>query len=80
MEGIKRGQIVGTEMERLAGSIEGFGFRHQRFGFRVATEKLYHINGTPREEYVPEEYVRQTRVDMDEMLKAGLLLLDQLAD
>lgn len=74
-EGMERAEIVGTRMERLAGAMNGFSFRHQKYGYRISTEKLYHINGTPRERYIPTHYIRQSRTDMDETLKQGIRIL-----
>ncbi len=78
-EGMKRGEVVGVEMERLAGEINGFSFKNQSFGYRIATAKIYHINGTPREKYMPKIYIPQTRIDKDEVLdKAVELIKDKL--
>ena len=74
-EGTDRAQIVGTEMERLAGEMNGFNFIHQKYGFRLSTAKLFHINGTAREKYVHKQYVQQTQLVNDEILNYGLNLL-----
>jgi hypothetical protein len=75
-EGMERAKIVGSEMERLAGEMQGFSFKNQRFGYRLSTAKLFHINGTPREEYVPRNYVKQTTTLKDETLEKGLELIN----
>ena len=54
-EGINRAEIVGTEMEQLAGAMFNFGLEHQKIGFQLSKEKLYHLNGTPREKYIPKK-------------------------
>ncbi len=71
-EGMNRAEIVGTEMEQLAGAIFNFGFKHQNFGFQLSQEKLYHINGTPREKYIPTNYAKQTQIIEDEIMKKGI--------
>lgn len=76
-EGMQRAEIVGTEMERLAGEMDGFTFEHQQFGYRLSTTKLSHINGTPREEYVPVNYVKQTTTKKDETLESAFRLLNK---
>ncbi len=76
-EGIGRAQIVGTEMERLAGEMNGFAFKHQKYGFRLSTAKLFHVNGTPREKYVPKHYVQQTQLVKDETLELGIKILSR---
>lgn len=77
-EGMERAEVVGSEMERLAGEINGFSFKHQNFGYSLSTAKLYHINGTPREKYVPVNYVKQTTIDKDEFLEKGIELIDKM--
>ncbi|WP_452222086.1 DUF6624 domain-containing protein [Lacinutrix salivirga] len=71
-EGMERGKIVGTEMRRLAGEVFDFGFEHQKYGYKLSGAKIYHINGTIREEYIPTNYVKQTTIFKDEILKQGL--------
>lgn len=74
-EGMQRAKIVGTEMERLAGEMYGFSFRYQDFGYRLSIAKLYHVNGTRREAYVPTHYVKQTTNKKDEILERAFQLL-----
>lgn len=76
-EGMERGQIVGTEMARLAGEMNSFSFKHLPFGYRLSTAKLLHVNGTPREEYVPSHYVKQTTTKKDEPLEKALELIEK---
>lgn len=71
-EGMERGEIVGTEMRRLAGEVFDFGFKHQTYGYKLSAAKLYHINGTIREKYIPTNYVKQTTTFKDEALKKGV--------
>ncbi|MFK7969043.1 MAG: S41 family peptidase [Bacteroidia bacterium] len=75
-EGMKRGEVVGTEMERLAGEMNGFSFIHQQFGYRLSVAKLFHINGTAREKYVPTHYIEQTTIEQDEVLAKGISLVN----
>lgn len=74
-EGMERGEVVGTEMRRLAGEVFDFGFTHQWFGFKLSAARLMHVNGTPREKYVPTNYVRITSNRKDEILEAGIALI-----
>lgn len=77
-EGMGRGEVVGSEMRRLAGEVYDFGFKHQWYGYKLSTAKLYHVNGTIREEYVPTHYVKQTTNLKDETLEKGMELIHQL--
>ena len=74
-EGMERAEIVGSEMERLAGEMSGFSFKNQSFGYRLSTAKLFHINGTPREKYLPTNYVVQTTTEKDETFEKGIELI-----
>ncbi len=76
-EGIGRAKVVGTEMERLAGEIFYFQFKNQSYGYRIPAAKLFHINGTLREEYVPTHYVKQRKTSIDEVLNKGIELINE---
>jgi C-terminal processing protease CtpA/Prc len=57
MDGMRRATIVGTEMAGLAGATSGIRLPNTGIGVTFPTEKLFHINGTPREIFVPPVYV-----------------------
>ena len=77
-EGMERAEIVGSEMRRLAGEVYDFGFKHQSYGYKLSTAKLYHINGTIREKYIPTNYVKQTTTERDETLEKGIELINEI--
>jgi len=52
--GMNRATIVGTEMAGLIGAINKFTLTETKISFQIPTERLYHINGTAREDYKPE--------------------------
>jgi C-terminal processing protease CtpA/Prc len=79
-DGMNRAEIVGTEMKRLAGSDFGFNFNNQTYGYSLILERLYHINGTPREYYVPSNYVTQTTTEKDETLEKGIELINKMME
>jgi carboxyl-terminal processing protease len=62
-------EVIGTEMARLAGGIKSLNFKNHNYGFQVSFEKIFDIQGNPREEFVPKNYVEQTRTDIDEILE-----------
>ena len=78
-EGMERAEIVGSEMGRLAGAMYNFGFKHQSFGYSISKEKMYHLNGTAREKYVPTNYVNQTTIMEDQFLSKAMSLLHNSA-
>lgn len=53
-DGMKRAKIIGTKMAGLIGAISNFKLSETKIGFQFPTERLYHINGTPRENFLPE--------------------------
>lgn len=75
-EGMGRAEVLGTEMRRLAGEVYDFGFKHQNYGFKLSTAKLYHINGTIREKYVPTHYIQQTTIHKDTALEEAIKLVE----
>jgi len=52
-DGLKRAKIIGTGMAKLIGAVEGFTMPETNIGFQIPTERLYHINGIPRENFIP---------------------------
>ncbi|OBS14598.1 peptidase [Elizabethkingia miricola] len=52
-DGMKRAKIIGTKMAGLLGAISGFQMTETKIGYQFPTERLYHVNGTPREDFVP---------------------------
>ncbi|MHC5309983.1 S41 family peptidase [Myroides sp. LJL116] len=62
-DGMNRGRIIGTQMAGLIGAIWSFQLSQTKIGFQFPGERLYHVNGTPRENFLPEiltENIEQT--------------------
>jgi hypothetical protein len=53
LDGMKRATIVGTRMAALNGGIFNLQLPQTKIGVAYAGERLNHINGTPRENFVP---------------------------
>jgi len=80
-DGLGRAEIVGTEMKRLAGgSTNDFHLKNENLNYKLMTEKLFHLNGTPREKYIPENYVKQTVIQKDEVLEKGIELINKMME
>ncbi|HEX8651759.1 MAG TPA: S41 family peptidase [Pyrinomonadaceae bacterium] len=78
MDGMRRATIVGTEMARLVGATSGIKLPHTGIGVTFPTEKLFHINGTPRENFVPPVHINlllRGNRDEDTILHRGLSVL-----
>jgi carboxyl-terminal processing protease len=52
-DALRRARIAGTEMARLNGAVYSFRMPHTNIGFTFPAEKLFHVNGTPREQFQP---------------------------
>ena len=52
-DGMKRATVIGTPMARLNGAVETIEMPNTKIGFNIATERLYHVNGSPRELFSP---------------------------
>jgi carboxyl-terminal processing protease len=52
---MKNVTVIGTRMAGLIGAISHFDLPETKIGFQIPTERLYHINGTPREDYIPKK-------------------------
>ncbi|MHA7057080.1 S41 family peptidase [Aquimarina sp. M1] len=66
-DGMNRAAIVGTEMAGLLGAIYNYTVTETGIGFQIPVEKLFHINGTPREKFRPKHYILDTN---DQLQKA----------
>jgi len=78
-DAMKRAQIVGTPMARLCGGTESFELPKTGIPVHLPTYRLYHVNGTPREAFVPSIEVDLTRhrADQDPVLESALAALRQ---
>lgn len=52
-DGMKRATVIGTQLARLNGAVYSFEMPETKIGFNIPVERLYHINGTPREFFEP---------------------------
>jgi carboxyl-terminal processing protease len=78
-DGLRRAEIVGTEMKRLAGgTTNDFHLKNENLNYKLMTEKIFHLNGTPREKYIPENYVSQSTTEKDETLEKGIKLINKM--
>ncbi len=73
-DGLERAKTVGTKMAGLTGAVYSFELPYTKFRVNFTAEKLYHINGIPREEYVPniEVDLTQQTNGVDLILQTGL--------
>lgn len=76
---LKRAKIIGTEMARLNGAVYSFTLLNTNIGFSCPAEKLFHVNGIPREDYQPDTVVDLVKPGEqgDRILNAALAYLNK---
>ena len=52
-DAMKRGDVLGTKMAGLIGAIYILKMPNTEIGYSIPVEKMYHVNGTPREDFIP---------------------------
>ncbi len=67
--------VIGTKMGQLLGSMWDYRMPNSNIGFKISTQKMYHVDGTPREDYRPKIQVEITNKKDDEILKRALTYL-----
>jgi carboxyl-terminal processing protease len=82
LDGMKRATIVGTRMAGLNGGIFNLELPQTKIGVAYAGERLNHINGTPRENFVPPVLInlmdrRLSRFN-DPIFEVGFKTLNEL--
>ena len=70
-DGMKRARIVGDRMAGLLGAIYSFTMPETKLVFSFPVEKLFHVNGTPRENFIPQYF----ETDNDKQVAIALRLL-----
>ena len=72
LHAMKRAKIVGTKMAGLLGGTGSFELPNTRVSVRFPIERLYHLDGTPRELFEPGTLVDAASGGDDPILAAGL--------
>lgn len=68
-DAMKRSQTVGTKMAGLLGAIYTFKMKNTGYGYQIPYERLYHVNGTPREGFIPGYLTGNSRETKDKALQ-----------
>ncbi len=58
---IPTAKVVGTKMARLFGAITCYRFSETDINLCFPFEKLYHVDGTPREDFIPKNRSKNSR-------------------
>ena len=78
-DGLHRATVVGTRMAGLRGSVQDDVLTYTGITVMYQTERLFHVNGTAREDFVPPVLVvpsDYSRTKEDVILNAGLEVLN----
>ena len=76
LDAMGRAEIVGTRMAGLCGATESFKLPKSGIGVNFPTERLYHLDGRPRENFVPRTLVDlATATGSDPILAQGIAAL-----
>ncbi len=66
-DALGRAKIVGTQMAGLKGAISGFQTSRTKIPYAFPTEQLFHVNGTPREDFHPTFQIDLTNTKYKEI-------------
>lgn len=62
-DALHRGTVIGTQMARLRGAVDRIDLTKSGISVVFPTEKVYHMNGTPRHEWLPPVLVTPGKGD-----------------
>jgi len=68
-DAMKRAKIVGTKMAGLLGAIYSFKANNTNVGYSFPAESMYHVNGTPREDFIPKYLTKNEEETYNKALK-----------
>jgi C-terminal processing protease CtpA/Prc len=79
MDALRRATVVGTPMAQLAGAVTDFHLARSGIDVAFATEQLYHVNGTLRQNWQPPILVAEPAAAADDpVLARGVAHLEYL--
>jgi carboxyl-terminal processing protease len=79
LDAMRRGVVVGTQMAGLNGAVFDLELPNTKIRLNYAAEKLFHMNGSPREDFVPPVLVNPAKEKTaDPILEAGIRTLKRL--
>lgn len=70
LDGMRRATVVGTRMAGLNGAVFDLQLPETGIKLNYAAEKLFHVNGTPREDFVPPVAVKLSGQRTDDVILA----------
>jgi C-terminal processing protease CtpA/Prc len=77
-DGMHRALVIGTPMAHLAGAVADFTLPKTGIDVAYADEQLYHVNGTPRQNWLPPVLVPDDTAGSDPIQSLGVCRLEEL--
>ena len=78
LDGVRRGTVFGSAMAGLRGAIYSRTLEHTGIPVRVPAERLFHVDGTPREAFAPRFPIESPSSGGDAVLERALEWLQGL--
>ena len=76
-DGTEIGKIIGTKMLKLAGATKNYSFKYLNYGYQMPYIDVLHIDGYPREKYVPKYTVQLDDTNKDEFILQGIKIINE---
>jgi C-terminal processing protease CtpA/Prc len=71
LDAMQRAVAIGTPMAHLAGAVSDFILPLTGIALAIPTEQIYHVDGTPRQEWLPPILVEEADAREDPLLERG---------
>ncbi len=75
LDGMKRATIIGSRMAGLLGAVYTYTLPRSGIRYNLPGDRLTHVDGTPRETFVPSDLVEDTAEGGDAVLARALAVL-----
>lgn len=72
-DGMKRATIIGTKMARLIGGMWSYDLKETGIGFSIPGIKIYHIDKSPREDFMPKIILK----DPNDCMKKAIEIIEK---
>ncbi len=77
LHGMQRGQVIGSQMAGLLGAVYSFKLDRTGIGYQIPAEQLFHVDGTPREQFMPDEIIKPINTEDDAVLRRAIKWLSK---
>lgn len=78
LDAMQRGTVFGSAMAGLRGATYSRSLMHTKISVQIPAERLYHVDGTPREAFIPKIVDAPTVAGRDATIEAAKTWLSEL--